>query len=264
MCGSFDWNTHPVVERVALALSEVEVKTKKRKPVKKLALVKLVIHGNNNQICIDSRDIAIEFGRDHRGVLRSLYILIDNGTISQCDCAPRKFKNRGKEYPCFELNERAFLTAMPFIGGEKAHEGQKRLVDAFIEQRENLAKQSKEREKLSWQVARLSGKDSRGVFTDEINRFVDYAKENGSKNAKNYFTLLTNLVHKTLVTVEPKATQIREFLTDIQLSQLSTIELTAAHILSAGMEAKTEYHVLYKEVGRVLGLSVIKLPLLSS
>jgi phage regulator Rha-like protein len=42
----------------------------------------LIIHGGNNQICVDSRDIAKQFGRDHKNVLQTLDDLLADGTIS--------------------------------------------------------------------------------------------------------------------------------------------------------------------------------------
>jgi hypothetical protein len=75
---------------------------------------------------------------------------------------------------------------MPFIGGKKSKEGQKRLIDEFLHLRRQLDRQLKEREKLSYQIARLSGKDSRGILTDVIQQFIIYAKEQGSSNAERY------------------------------------------------------------------------------
>ena len=73
----------------------------------------LVIYGHNNEICIDSRDIAKEFGRRHDNVMQTINNLLADGTISLLECKERKYMIRGREYPCYELNEAGFLTAMP-------------------------------------------------------------------------------------------------------------------------------------------------------
>jgi phage regulator Rha-like protein len=83
----------------------------------------LIIHGGRNEICVDSRDIAKEFGRQHKNVLKTLDDLLAEGTISRLECKPRNYINRGKVYRCFELNKAGFLKAMPFIGGRKSKEG---------------------------------------------------------------------------------------------------------------------------------------------
>lgn len=127
---------------------------------------------------------------------------------------------------------------MPFIGGRKSREGQSRFVDAFLKMEALLDRQSKEREKLAYHLARSSGKDSRGILTDAIQEFVAYAKDQGSGKADMYFPTITTAAHKSLLIMESHATEVRELLTAIQLANLSTIELTAAQALTEGMEAK--------------------------
>jgi phage regulator Rha-like protein len=212
----------------------------------------LIIHGGNNQICVDSRDIAKEFGRQHKNVLQTLDDLLKDGTISQLESKPRIYQKLGREYRRYELNKAGFLKAMPFIGGRKSREGQRRFVDAFLKMEAALDRQSKERASLAYQVARLSGKDSRGILTDVIKEFVVYAKELGSSNADRYFSSITKLVQKPIDIPAPQVTEARELMTAIQLSNLSTIELTAAQALSEGMEAKLPYKDIYQAMKNAL------------
>ena len=213
---------------------------------------RLIVHGGNNQICIDSRDIAKEFGRRHDNVLQTIRGLVARGVLSALEAKEREYTVRGKKHPCFELSEEGFFKAMPFIGGTKSEEGQVRLVDAFFMQRRLLDLQSKKREKLAFQVARLAGKGSRTVLTDAIQQFIAYAKKQGSINAERYFSIITSAVHKSVIILEPKATQVRQLMTAIQLSTLSTIELTAAEILTEGMEAKLPYKEIYQKLKNAL------------
>jgi phage regulator Rha-like protein len=212
----------------------------------------LVIHGKNNQIIVDSRDLAKEFGRDHKSVLRSLEELYQDGTISRHECVPRDYKKRGRDYRCYELNKAGFLKAMPFIGGRKSREGQRRLVDAFLEQESKLERQSKEREKFAYQIARLSGKDSRAILTEVIQKFIVYATRQGSGSADRYYCIITKLVYQALISSQPKASSIRELLTAIQLSQLGTIELTAAQALDDDMQSVVAYKVIYQRLKSTL------------
>jgi len=218
----------------------------------------LIIHGASNQICVDSRDLAKEFGRDHKNVLQTLDDLLADHTISRLESKPSNYRKRGKEYRCYELNKAGFLKAMPFIGGKKSREGQKRLVDEFLKLERKLERQSREREKLSCQVARLSGKDSRSILTDEVKKFIDYAKDQGSANAERYFSHITSAAHNALVIIEPKATQVRELLTAIQLSHLSTIELIAAEALAEGMKYGLPYREVYQNLkNSIAGMAVL-------
>ncbi|MFA5982624.1 MAG: Rha family transcriptional regulator [Methylococcaceae bacterium] len=220
--------------------------------------LRLFIHGASNQVCISSLDIAKEFGREHKSVLRTVNELIEDSTISRHEFVPRIYKKRGKEYPCFELNEAGFLKAMPFIGGRKSKEGQKRLVDEFLKVRKLLDRQAKERETMAYQVARLSGKDSRGILTDAIQSFVAYANGRGSQNAERYFSNITNAVYKAMLVIEPQATEVRELLTAIQLSTLSTFELIAAQALTVGMEKQQPYKDIFQSVKNTLAGFVVE------
>jgi phage regulator Rha-like protein len=210
--------------------------------------INLIIHGSTNQLCVDSRDIAKEFGRQHKNVLQTLDDLLADGTISRLESKPRNYQKLGRQYRCYELNEAGFLKAMPFIGGRKSREGQKWLVDEFLRVRRQLDRQAKERETLAYQVARLSGKDSRGILTDAIQQFVDYATSQGSQNADKYFTIITNAAQKAVVCIEPNATQVRELMTAIQLKTLELAELTAAQALTEGMDKQLPYKEIYQAV----------------
>lgn len=214
--------------------------------------IHLIIHGSSNQVSVDSREIANEFGRRHDNVLQTLDSLLADGTLSLLECKERTYQKLGRLYRCFELSEDGFLIAMPFIGGRKSREGQKRLVVEFSRFRRQLNRQGKERETLAYQVARLSGKDSRGILTDAIQQFAEYARGQGSQNADRYFSIITNAVYKALVIIEPQATEIRELLTAVQLKTLELAELTAAQALTEGMESQQPYKDIYQAMKAAL------------
>ncbi|MGZ8921895.1 MAG: Rha family transcriptional regulator [Methylosarcina sp.] len=90
----------------------------------KLKLVE--VHGQ--KLTTTSLVISEQFGRSHKNVLRSLDKL-----VSRLKFVPRDYiDSRGKLQRIYELDERSFLIAMPFIGGKKSVEGQIALVDEFI------------------------------------------------------------------------------------------------------------------------------------
>jgi phage regulator Rha-like protein len=212
----------------------------------------LIIHGRNNQICVDSRDIAKEFGRQHKNVLQTLDNLLAGGTLSRLESKPRFYTKLGRQYRCFELNKAGFLKAMPFIGGRKSREGQRRFVDEFLRLESAMIRQSKERETMAYQVARQSGKDSRIILTDAIQEFVAYAKTQGSKNADRYFCSITKAVQQSILVIEPHVTDVRELLTAIQLANLNLIELTATQALTEGIAKKLQYKDVYKAMKMTL------------
>ncbi len=212
----------------------------------------LIIHGGNNQLCVDSRKIAKEFGRQHKNVLQTLDNLLDDGTLSRLESKPRNYQKLGREYRCYELNEAGFLKAMPFIGGRKSREGQKRLVDDFLKIRRQLDQQSKVRETQAYQMARSSGKNSRGILTDVIKRFIEYARSQGSQSADKYFTIITNATQKAVVCIEPQASQVRELMNAVQLKTLELAEVTAVQVLTEGMDSQRPYKEIYQAVKAAL------------
>lgn len=98
----------------------------------------------------------------------------------------------------------------------------------------------------------LSGKDARGILADEIQKFIAYAKQQGSQNAERYFSNITNAAYKAMLVIDPQATEVRNLLSAIQLSTLSTLELTAAQVLTEGMERKQPYKEIYQALKTAL------------
>lgn len=101
-------------------------------------------------------------------------------------------------------------------------------------------------------MARLSGKDSRGILTDAIKQFVDYARSQGSQHAERYYKNITDAAYRAMVDIEHPTSEIRELLTAIQLSSLSTLELIAAQALTEGMEGQQPYKAIYQAMKTAL------------
>lgn len=95
--------------------------------------LKLVeIHGQT--LTTTSLIIAELFGRTHGNVIKSLEKLKD-----RIHLASIFYKDSyGRNQILYELDERAFLIAMPFIGGKKSKEGQVKLVDEFLRLQKRL------------------------------------------------------------------------------------------------------------------------------
>lgn len=92
---------------------------------------------------VSTEVIAGEFGRRHDNVMQNIRSLIESDHLGPLDFKESSYVNKqNKVQPCYELTERGFLIAMPFIGGEKARDGQVRLVDSFIEYREKVKRES--------------------------------------------------------------------------------------------------------------------------
>ena len=146
----------------------------KRQNTTKLKLVEV----SGQKLTTTSLIISELFGRPHKSVLRSLDKL-----ISRLNLVPRDYvDSRGKSQRMYILDERSFLIAMPFIGGNKAEEGQVALVDEFLRlqrlQSEPNRKALRDDTKsgFRWMNANLKEKRERESKESKAHHFMNEAK----------------------------------------------------------------------------------------
>ncbi len=89
---------------------------------------------------------------------------------------------------------------------------------------------------------RAEGKMIRKVETDAIKEFVEYAKNNGSKNSERYYLIITKATNEIL---NIDAGQ-RDSLTATQLEHLAMVERVIASALMQGVEKGMNYKDIYK------------------
>ena len=89
---------------------------------------------------------------------------------------------------------------------------------------------------------RAEGKMIRRVETDAIKEFIEYAKNNGSKNSDRYYAIITKATNEIL---NIEAGQ-RDSLTASQLEHLAMVERVIANALTTGIEKEMNYKDIYK------------------
>jgi phage regulator Rha-like protein len=227
----------------------------------------VLVDYEHEQLKADSLTIAGLFDRPHKEVLRTIRRLASDGTLKPSDfeeidgrssapiaaggrwsSAPTYLDSWNRKQPVFLLTERGFLIAMPFFRGKKAQEGQARLVDEFQRLRKQIARSQKARASLDWQQARDSGKLVRRTETDVIKAFVDYATEQGSRNARMYYQNLTKATYKALFLLQhaTKWQGVRELLDGPQLTLVATAEQVVQQALRDGMARRMAYKEIYQ------------------
>jgi Rha family phage regulatory protein len=207
-----------------------------------------LIQLEDGEASVTTLTIANEFSRRHNNVMREIDSLVADGTIDVRDFAHISYIDElNRSQRAYRLTERAALIAMPFIGGRKSREGQKRLVDAFMAMRRILKQQDAYRATLEWQQARASGKVIRLEFTDGVAEFVDYAERQGSRNARKYYMALTKMEYRALFLVgQAVGEAFRNKLDVQQLVNLATAEAIAQRALREGMAQKMYYKDIYQ------------------
>lgn len=120
------------------------------------------------------------------------------------------------------------------------------LTREFFNQRQIISRLILQRENPNWQDARRDGKIIYRQKTDVIERFVEYATEQGSSNAKMYYSNLAKMENSALFFFEQKYKNLREVLTIKQLMQVSTADDIIDKALAEGMDGGQSYKDCYK------------------
>lgn len=157
------------------------------------------------------------------------------------------FKSRGKTFPCWAMNEQAFLKVSTLLQKyEKADQLVDRLISEFHQLRLAAATQSVNKANIQWIEARSQGKIERRVETDAIKGFIAYAIDQGSKSASTYYMNLSRMENKALFLVEQKYPNLREVLNTAQLNTLQTADRAVSKALKDGMDQGLHYKEIYK------------------
>ena len=140
--------------------------------------------------------IAEMFGKRHDNVVRDIRELL--ASLPQQDLLIFEEKllkdSYGRLQPGYEINRDGFsLLAMGFTG-KKALEWKVKFLRAFNLMEQTLLNQ----QNLFWQEDRTGNKIARRHESAAIKEFIEYAKEQGSKNADKYFVNFTNMTYRIL------------------------------------------------------------------
>lgn len=187
---------------------------------------------------VSTEVIATEFGRRHDNVMQNIRSLIESGHLGALDFKETSYidkSNRSK--PCFELTERGFLIAMPFIGGEKARDGQVRLVDGFIGYR------AKAKQETEIQAER----DLARVEYRPMTNAIKLSRESEGKEAEHYhFSNEANMINRIVLGTTSakfrkendigKAEAIRDYLTAEQIRAITELQRADTVFINMGWD----------------------------
>lgn len=108
----------------------------------------------NNQVVVSSRQIAKDFEKEHKVVLRSVREI-----LAEQNCAAKFFyestyDNRGKEYPEYLMNRDGFSLLVMGFTGSKALEWKVRYIQAFNAMEAKLAMEHQDSYMIADPIAR--------------------------------------------------------------------------------------------------------------
>lgn len=118
------------------------------------------------------------------------------------------------------------------------------LVRQFYEMRRFIL----EKQSTEWQVTRKFGKLTRNSETDVLKQLIEYAKEQGSKNADKLYVVYSKLANKVI------GIDSRETASISQLNNLSLAENIILHCVQSGIMAGKHYKEIYQDSKLRLGM----------
>lgn len=197
----------------------------------------------NKEAYVCSSDLAEGFEVEHRA-LRQL--------IKRHESKLRKYgkvsfqmqpSESGQKQSVTYLNEKQALLIMTYTRSNESTDFYRmKLIDDFTRQKELL----KQIFNPNWQNVRQDGKVVYFQKTEIIKQFVDYATEQGSKNAKMYYMNLAKMENSALFFFEQKYPNLREVMTIKQLMQVATADQLIEKCLLEGMQEELFYKDIYK------------------
>ena len=203
---------------------------------------------------VDSRLIAERMGVDHRSTYRLLTRFqkeVEELGKMRFEIAPSA-SGQKQRFALLNEDQSIFVLTLskntPEVVALKLD-----LTKAFKKARDaefRRLRQAEKRAHLAWQTQRQEGKAVRRIETDAIKEFVEYAREQGSKNAHFYYSNITSMGYNNLFLMEkglekhfPK--KLREYLDIKQIINLSAAELAVEKALRDGMDQGLPYKEIF-------------------
>lgn len=149
----------------------------------------LEIIQKGDQLWTTSLDMAEKFGKAHWTVVRSVKNLECSNDFQRNNFVELTRKIPGGEQKYYIISRDGFLFLAMGFTGKKAAEWKEKYISAFNQMERiiiRLANHAQRKAEIAYQQARAEGRIIRREETDIIQKFVEYATKQGSKNAKMY------------------------------------------------------------------------------
>ena len=205
----------------------------------------------NGKVFCTSLDISKEFDIMHLHILEKIRNLTNDLPIVKSQFIESEFTNeRNRKYPMYLMNRDGYMTLVMELNAKSKEsrillsEKKQMFIQAFNKMEDILLKQQNNKQNLEWNQSREQGKQIRLNLTDTIKEFVDYAFNQGSENAKRYYTSITKMEYKALGFIQQAKPNLRYTLDLMQLHQL----ILAEDLCKRSIEKYMKENLHYKEI----------------
>ena len=218
-------------------------------------LVEIVGKRYEERLVTTSLKVAEVFEKDHRHVLESIRNLTAEKSAAKF-FRETSYKNRGKEYPMYEMDRDGFSLLVMGFTGDKAIQWKIKYIEAFNAMESELKRIYTERQQ--WQIERDKGVVIRHILTDTIKM-----KVTESPNKKFAYPNYTNLIYRTLFGKTAKELEtyygvksgesIRDFFTGDDLEKMQSMEMLVCSLINCGWGYSEIKNFIQTESKKMLG-----------
>ena len=199
-------------------------------------LVEIVGKRYEEKLITTSLKVAEVFEKEHKNVLQSIENLVADNSAAKF-FRLTTYKNRGKEYPMYEMDRDGFSLLVMGFTGEKALQWKIKYIEAFNQMESELKRLYAERQQ--WQIERDKGVVIRHILTDTIKM-----KITESPNKRFAYPNYTNLIYRNLFGKTAKELEsdygvkakenLRDFFTGDDLAKVQSMEMLVSSLINCG------------------------------
>lgn len=149
----------------------------------------IILSTQNGEPVASSRQIAENFGKEHKHVLDAVKNLVAENSAAKSMFHPATFENRGKQYPMYLMNRDGFtLLVMGFNKSAKAMEWKLKYIQAFNEMERKLTTPASNQlqdlsPELQYLIKLERQQNQQAKQLEQVNERLDAACEAFSLNA---------------------------------------------------------------------------------
>lgn len=213
------------------------------------AVNNVLVNISGKKATTDSLVVAQNFGKRHDNIIQKIENLIKSDKSNRLNFKVVEYEdNKGEARKKYVMNRRTFSLLVMGFTGEKAMDWKHKFYDAFEAMEKILLRQGN----LEWQEYRQTGKIKRHELTDSIQKVVDLAERQGSRNAARYYTSCTRLIYGQVFGLKKVPDNFRDMLDEQSLKKLQLIEEHAALWLDESTRGAVDYHQPYRSLKQKL------------
>ena len=200
----------------------------------------------NNEPMTTSLNISQGIGIEHRAILQLIKKYKDRKIFQSSAFEMQKISTKGRKGEVYFLNEGQSMFLITLMkNSDIVLDFKEHLVNAFLKYRRIAQQKYIQSQNAEYQIKRLESKTIRRECTDTIKEFIEYAVNQGSKNAVRYYANLAKMELKGLFLLESHFGSARDFMTTKQLNLIEMADEAIKMTLEHGMSMNMPYKEIY-------------------